>query len=186
MPILFYFYAVYALWLAVEVFINRGLRRSGSDAKGKDRRSTAVIWTAVGVLIPLAVIGCFYLPGSLPPFVAGIGLAVLIAGLVLRVAAVVTLGRYFTGTLTIRQDHRLKTDGLYKRVRHPSYTGLLLCIWGFALSWAHWLPLVLVGLPLTALVLRRIAIEEAMLEAAFGDVYRAYRTRSWKLVPLVY
>lgn len=178
--------AIYAVWLAVEVWINRGLRLSGSDAPGKDRHSTRTIWVAVGVCMPAAILVSLFMPGHWQAPVAGWGLCILAAGLLLRVYAVLSLGRYFTGTLTIRESHALKTDGLYAYLRHPSYTGLLLCFFGFGLSLAHPLSFLLVVVPLTALLLRRIRLEEDMLEAAFGDAYRQYRARSWRLIPFIY
>ncbi|HEX3315702.1 MAG TPA: isoprenylcysteine carboxylmethyltransferase family protein, partial [Gemmataceae bacterium] len=62
-----------------------------------------------------------------------VGLVLLTLGGTLRIAAVFELGRRFTGLVAIQKDHHLKTDGLYRWIRHPSYAGMLLYTAGFML-----------------------------------------------------
>jgi protein-S-isoprenylcysteine O-methyltransferase Ste14 len=33
---------------------------------------------------------------------------------------------------------------------------------------------------------KRIPVEEAVLEGHFGEAYRAYKAKTWKLFPLIY
>jgi protein-S-isoprenylcysteine O-methyltransferase Ste14 len=75
------------------------------------------------------------------------------------------------------------TRGPYARIRHPSYTGLLLIVAGFGLAVGNWLSLALcLLLPLPAVVWR-IRVEEAELERVLGEAYAAYRARTARLVP---
>src|SRR5262249_805824 len=104
---------------------------------------------------------------------------------VLRVAAVFVLGRRFTGLVAIQQEHRLQTTGLYRHIRHPSYTGALLYMVGFVLLFRCWLGL-LVGAALLPVLVARMNAEESLLESEFGEEYTAYRRRTWRLVPWVY
>ncbi len=104
---------------------------------------------------------------------------------VLRLAAVFALGRRFTGLVAIQQDHQLKTDGLYRHIRHPSYAGMLIYMAGYMLVFRCWLGLLLVACMLAILVARMNA-EEALLESEFGQEYCSYRLRTWRLVPWVY
>jgi isoprenylcysteine carboxyl methyltransferase (ICMT) family protein YpbQ len=39
---------------------------------------------------------------------------------ILRLAIIATLGQFFTVEVTIKQNHKLKKDGFYKYLRHPS------------------------------------------------------------------
>src|SRR3982074_1142929 len=48
-----------------------------------------------------------------------------IAGLVFCVWARATLGRNWSGTITLKEGHELIERGPYRLVRHPIYTGLL-------------------------------------------------------------
>jgi protein-S-isoprenylcysteine O-methyltransferase Ste14 len=114
-----------------------------------------------------------------------VGLALLTLGGALRLAAVFALGRRFTGLVAIQEGHRLKTSGLYRHIRHPSYAGMLLYMAGFVLVFRCWLGLLVVAGTLAILVARMNA-EEMLLESEFGEEYTAYRRRTWRLVPWVY
>jgi protein-S-isoprenylcysteine O-methyltransferase Ste14 len=114
-----------------------------------------------------------------------LGLVVYIVGSVIRLAAVFALGHRFSGVVAIQPDHKLKTDGIYRDLRHPSYSGLLLAMIGWALLFRSALGLTL-NVPLFLLLLSRMADEEKFLEAEFGEQYRAYRRKTWRLLPFVY
>jgi protein-S-isoprenylcysteine O-methyltransferase Ste14 len=114
-----------------------------------------------------------------------VGLALLTLGGALRLAAVFVLGRRFTGLVAIQEGHRLQTGGLYRYIRHPSYTGLLLYMAGYVLVFRCWLGLLLVAGTL-AVLLARMNAEEALLESEFGEEYASYRRHTWRLVPWVY
>ena len=57
-----------------------------------------------------------------------IGVALAVVGFVIRWAAIFSLGKFFTVDVEISDQHRLKTEGIYKIVRHPSYLGLVLIV----------------------------------------------------------
>jgi protein-S-isoprenylcysteine O-methyltransferase Ste14 len=114
-----------------------------------------------------------------------LGLVICVVGSVIRIAAIFALGHRFSGVVAIQPDHKLKTDGIYKDVRHPSYTGLLLSMIGWVLVFRSAIGLVL-NVPLFFLLLSRITDEEKFLESEFGDEYRAYRERTKRLLPFVY
>jgi protein-S-isoprenylcysteine O-methyltransferase Ste14 len=114
-----------------------------------------------------------------------LGLILFFAGSILRLAAVFELGYRFSGLVAIQPGHQLKTDGLYQHLRHPSYTGLLVSIIGWALIFRSIIGLLL-NIPLVLLLLSRMADEETFLEAHFGPAYRAYRQRTWRLLPFIY
>jgi len=114
-----------------------------------------------------------------------LGLALFWIGSVIRLIAIFALGRRFSGLVAIQPDHKLKTDGIYKQVRHPSYTGILVAMIGFVLVFRSTIGLVL-NIILFLLLLSRMADEEKFLEAEFGDEYRSYREKTWRLLPFVY
>lgn len=85
----------------------------------------------------------------------------------------------------IDSGHELATGGPFRFVRHPIYTGLDLLGLGTAL----WIPtpLVWAGALLMAITGElRARAEEALLERAFGDMYREYMRRTWRFIPGVY
>ncbi|MBV8614383.1 MAG: isoprenylcysteine carboxylmethyltransferase family protein [Acetobacteraceae bacterium] len=113
------------------------------------------------------------------------GLALYLGGGGVRLAAVFALGARFSPVVAIQPGHQLETRGLYRLVRHPSYTGLLVNALGWALAFRSALGLVLAALLFLPL-LGRMRAEEAFLAAEFGPEYEAYRAHTWRLVPWVY
>src|SRR3954451_13164367 len=117
---------------------------------------------------------------------AALGLAILVAGLAFRWWSIVTLGRYFTHSLSIQEGQQVVEDGPYAMLRHPSYTGQMIAFVGLGVALDNWLALaVAVLLPLVA-VLVRIRAEEASLRQELGDAYRSYSARTRRLVPRVW
>ena len=98
---------------------------------------------------------------------------------------VFTLGDRYSGLVAIQHGHCLVTTGIYSKIRHPSYLGMLLLLLGWGLAFRS-----IVGLILTALilvpVLERIRSEEALLLREFGPEYEAYRKQTSRLVPGIY
>jgi protein-S-isoprenylcysteine O-methyltransferase Ste14 len=113
------------------------------------------------------------------------GLALFLVGSIFRLAAAFELGHRFSGLVAIQHDHQLKTDGLYRYVRHPSYAGLLLAMIGWALLFRSTICLVL-NVFIFYLLLSRMADEENFLQAQFGVEYRTYRQKTWRLFPFIY
>jgi len=114
-----------------------------------------------------------------------LGLALFVVGSVLRVVAVFVLGRRFSGLVAIQEDHEFVTTGLYRVIRHPSYLGLLLGLFGWVLVFRSGIG-VLVSLLMIPPLVSRMNSEEALLESEFGPRYADYRRRTWRLLPLLY
>ncbi|MCL2536321.1 MAG: isoprenylcysteine carboxylmethyltransferase family protein [Nocardiaceae bacterium] len=112
------------------------------------------------------------------------GLALAAAGQGLRLRAVQELGTAFTFRVQTAPGQRVVDTGLYRRIRHPSYTGALVCALGFTVAYTNWLA------PLTVLVLAvayvvRIPHEERVLVEGLGEPYRSYMNRTKRLIPFV-
>ena len=113
-----------------------------------------------------------------------VGWAVTLAGMALTVLARMWLGRNWSGTVTLKQDHELICDGPYAYMRHPIYTGLLLALIGTAIAIDQWQALVGVVLVMVALV-RKMTVEERFMHEQFGEAYTRYRAHVRALVPFV-
>ena len=114
------------------------------------------------------------------------GIVVMFVGLAIRWTAIYTLGRYFTRTVTIKDDHRIIQRGLYKHLRHPAYTGALLAHVGLGLAFANWVSFLLIFAPILVAALYRMHIEEDALVQAFGGEYVEYARNTKRLIPKVY
>jgi protein-S-isoprenylcysteine O-methyltransferase Ste14 len=114
-----------------------------------------------------------------------VGLSLFVAGLIVAIIAVGTLGRFYSSTLVTRQEHKLITHGLYRYTRHPIY----LCVLTICIGMPVYASSVAGFLTMSALIpifLNRIRIEERMLTEEFGDAYRSYRVATSKLIPFIY
>ena len=114
-----------------------------------------------------------------------VGVVVFAAGGALRLWPVFVLGRRFSGLVAIQPGHTLVTNGIYRVIRNPSYLGLLLTALGWSLGFRSGVGLLLLALVVPPLLLR-IHAEERLLETQFGDEYRAYISRTWRLIPGIY
>jgi protein-S-isoprenylcysteine O-methyltransferase Ste14 len=113
-------------------------------------------------------------------------IVVIVAGIVLRWTAILSLGKAFSANVAIRPAQAIYRSGLYGYLRHPSYSGMLLVFLAIALHERNWLAAAVVLLPTTAAVLYRIHVEEAALHEAFGAEYAAYSKTTWRLIPGIY
>jgi protein-S-isoprenylcysteine O-methyltransferase len=107
-------------------------------------------------------------------------------GITIRWVAIYTLGKFFTGTVLIKDDHRLIQNGLYKYVRHPAYAGALLAHLGLGLSFSNWLSIGLSTVPFSLAALYRMHVEERALRDEFGETYIQYSAGTKRLVPKLY
>ena len=99
------------------------------------------------------------------------GVALYAVGGVLRLAPVFALGNRFSGLVAIQPGHRLKTDGLYGVIRHPSYLGLLIMCIGIPLVFRSLLAF-LIWVPILAILVARMNSEERLLSETFGRAIR--------------
>ena len=65
------------------------------------------------------------------------GLALTAFGIALSIWARLTLGANWSGIVTLKKDHELIRAGLYRWIRHPIYTGILVAMIGTALIKGH-------------------------------------------------
>ena len=110
----------------------------------------------------------------------------ILTGMVMRLVAVKQLGKFFTVDVTIRKGHQLMKNGVYKYIRHPSYTGSLLSFIGYGISLNNYVALATVLIPVVGSFIYRINIEEKALTEQFGQHYSDYKTTTKRLIPFIY
>jgi protein-S-isoprenylcysteine O-methyltransferase Ste14 len=177
------------LWCVSEIALNLFTRRKGGGVKVRDRASVIILWAAITIGFVIAGFlstvrsARIPFPGSL---VDGTGLLLFAGGLAIRWTAIITLGRFFTARVTIHQDHRIVRTGLFRYVRHPSYSGLFLACVGVALQFRNWLSLIAVMLPFFAALLYRMRVEEDAMVEALGADYVDYQRSTSRLIPGIF
>jgi protein-S-isoprenylcysteine O-methyltransferase Ste14 len=189
------FVVVLLVFAGVQVASSLGTFRGGGWWKHRgertDRWSLPVVLLTGGFGVAIAAVLAGKVRfGTIAPHDPTIRWVVFVAGLVLIVAgsafrewAVITLGASFTFDVRVASDQRVVTNGPYRFVRHPSYTGLVLSYAGLGLAFGNWLCLlVLVILPTAGLVYR-IGVEEAALRKKLGGAYEQFASGRKRLVP---
>lgn len=115
-----------------------------------------------------------------------LGISILLIGWIVLLASRLQIGRYGGARITIEEDHRLVTNGMYRYIRNPQYLGMLLTLSGYAFSLGSLIVTAMTAIGLIVIFRSRIRLEEELLLTAFGDEYREYMRRTWRLVPHIY
>ena len=114
------------------------------------------------------------------------GLIIFLVGYIFMVWAPLHLGKQFSWLVTVQEEHELITDGPFRYMRHPRYSGIILWVFGVALIFLSIAGLVLAVL-MSALMLLRIPKEEKLLHGEFGEKWEVFCKRTTKkLIPCVY
>ncbi|MBN6739776.1 isoprenylcysteine carboxylmethyltransferase family protein [Acidithiobacillus sp. MC6.1] len=176
---------VVLLWISLEVclecFFRSPLTANKQDGWAS-KTFNVVILSSVGSWAWMVVSDVRHEP-HVALYLPRVGCSLLMAGLLLRSYAIMTLKKHFTVDLAIQPGHRLIRHGPYRMVRHPSYTGALMCFSGLALSVGSWATATIILLPVILAYLWRIAKEERILTIAFGIAYQEYRKCTYRLIP---
>jgi len=185
------FYIIPALWLAWGLYWIVAGRNVKAARRTDSRLSRALyvipIFAAVMLFFFRRLWGGWlserFLPWSIDIYWTGV--LVLVAGLVFAVWARRTIGRNWSGTVMLKEDHELIRSGPYRLVRHPIYTGILLGFVGTAIALGQWRGLIALAL-VTGSFVYKLRIEERFMTEAFPDQYPAYRAKTARLIPFVY
>jgi protein-S-isoprenylcysteine O-methyltransferase Ste14 len=121
--------------------------------------------------------------GVVPPWIQVLAIPLLIFGTLFREWAIFLLGRFFSRSVRIEQGHRLIQEGPYRWIRHPAYTGMLIMDTAIVLGLGTWAGAAFMLVIVLSATLYRIQVEEKALVEAFGDEYRVYMRRTWRLLP---
>jgi protein-S-isoprenylcysteine O-methyltransferase Ste14 len=173
-------------WLLIEF---PKLRRNRITVKQNWDKHSAKLWDVANGIELLGMVLGFVGIGHIqtaPRVIGLIGLLLLISGIAIRSIAIRTLGKFFTGTVVIKNDHQLIRTGLYNYLRHPAYTGTLLAHLGLGLAFANWFSLALSSVPFLLVAMYRMRVEERALAATFGAEYSSYCETSKRLIPGLY
>ena len=178
------------LWVAWAVYWFVASRRVKATRREESPLSRA------GHIVPLGIAAWMlwapHLPGGFlegrfvpnSPATYWTGVVIVAAGLLFAIWARNVLGRNWSGTVTLKQDHELIRSGPYRYVRHPIYTGLLLAFAGSAIARGEWRGLVALAIAFVALW-RKLKLEEKWMIETFGEAYLRYRAEVRALIPFV-
>ncbi len=116
--------------------------------------------------------------------IAMIIVALVVASLWLMWAAVRTLGKQWSITARVLEDHALVTQGPYNFVRHPIYTGMLGMLLAAGLAFSQWIGFAVALAFFAVGTLIRVRSEEKLLREQFGAPFDDYARRVPAVLPL--
>jgi len=177
-------------WYIIRHPFERKAKKIGVSKSLFDRRESGLLAIA---LLGLFVIPAVYVLTGFPvafdrpfiPAIAWLGILPMAAALWLFRRSHADLGRNWSISLQVREQHALVKTGVYRFIRHPMYSSFFLLGIAQMLLLANWFA----GLAGVAgagiLFVLRVRREEQMMLDAFGDDYRAYMAHTKRIVPWV-
>jgi protein-S-isoprenylcysteine O-methyltransferase Ste14 len=179
--------AMWIAWLAYWLVVARDVKPTRWRETGISRALYVVPLVLCGILLaggrflPAVLTTRFAPPGHLLPLLGGLAVAI---GIAFAVWARRHLGRNWSGTVTVKQGHKLIRSGPYRIVRHPIYSGLLLALIGTAAAVGE-VRGVLAAVCALVGFLRKIHVEEQRMSETFAE-YGQYRQETAALIPLFF
>jgi protein-S-isoprenylcysteine O-methyltransferase Ste14 len=118
------------------------------------------------------------------PWLDLVGVVITVAGLGVAIWARAFLGRNWSSTVTIKVEHELITNGPYRWVRHPIYSGMILALLGTALARDQVRGCLAVVLLYAGFKIKS-GIEERFMLNTFGAEYESYSRNTGAIFPRV-
>ena len=174
-------YVVVAVWVVLAFRTKRTVER---------RWRNPVPVFAVAVVVILVVRSqspgsawhrALWAPGS---GVSVVATSLVVLGAAFAIWARLTIGRNWSGNVTLKEGHELVVTGPYRVVRHPIYTGLIAMGVGTALEYAEPVGFLVLALGVAVFAIR-IPAEERLMTETFPDQYPEYRRRVRAVIPFL-
>ncbi len=83
----------------------------------------------------------------------------------------------------LKDNHKLATNGIYKYIRHPMYTSVILLCLGFLLTEITTVNIIAM-LILTINLFLKSRLEEKLLEQRFNN-YKDYKNNTYRFLPFI-
>jgi protein-S-isoprenylcysteine O-methyltransferase Ste14 len=178
----------YSIWIISELFgavLIPRLRRRGATRVRRDRGSGALVIFTVFLSISIAFYFGYGGIGMLPDWAFYLGILLMFLGVLVRQWAIAILGRFFSLTVQIVEDHKVVEKGPYRLVRHPSYTGVLITFIGLGLAVQSGGALLVLLVVFGVSFGYRMLVEERTLLSELGPDYASYMKRTKRLIPFL-
>jgi len=140
----------------------------------------------IAMLIPLVYVFSAALDFAnyeLPDWLGWTGSGLFVAAILLLWRSHADLGRNWTVTIGLRDEHALITEGIFKHIRHPMYAAHILWAIAQIMILHNWLAAYPFLLTSTLQYLIRVRCEEAMMIEKFGEEYKQYMAVTGRILP---
>ena len=181
---------VYLVGIAIDSYIRKEefweSKQSGDNLQ--EERGDQSFW-----LIALGIMAVFFLSPleylyfatfqPRPVWMEAIGVGLVLLGSTLFVWARRTLGKHYSGHVSVKKEHELVQSGPYRIIRHPAYAGYVFMALGLGLGYSSLLGFVSILSILLPAVIYRIRVEDRMLAVHFGTQFEKYARKTKRLIP---
>ncbi|KYK36656.1 MAG: isoprenylcysteine carboxylmethyltransferase family protein [Theionarchaea archaeon] len=137
-------------------------------------------------LIPLIYVFTSWLDVAnyhLPVWAGWVGVVIFAAALLILWRSYADLGRNWSPTLQIQENHSLVTQGIYHYIRHPIYAALWLWCFAQPLLLQNWIAGLSLLVVFPFLYVLRVPREEQMMRETFGEEYQSYVEKTGRVIP---
>jgi len=128
----------------------------------------------------------FKMGKQLELFVAGLTMIAAIGSVWFVSKAIRTLGKQWSLAARLVEGHKLVTEGPYRIVRNPIYTGMFGMLLATGMAISHWIGLLIAIVVFVVGTIIRVQSEEKLLREAFGPEFEAYARRVRAVVPFIF
>lgn len=178
-------WVIYAAWILLVIYLIFAALDVKPDKQrhlGQSFALTAAI--IVSFLLPHVHIFRFvnFAPVNTP--VSAIGIFLSLGGIALLVWARQVLGRNWSQTVSAKVDQELVTNGPYRYIRHPMYSGGLIAAIGSMLAIGG--PFVFLVILLGSIFIWRVGAEDRLMERQFPVEFPKYKRKTKKLIPFIW
>jgi protein-S-isoprenylcysteine O-methyltransferase Ste14 len=178
------------LWVVITVVRQTHLHRAGLRVSLRGipifEATMMLLWGLAAGVLPLAYMFTTSLDFAnfdVPVGLGVVGAALFVGAIWLLHRSHADLGKHWSPSVEIKENHTLVTEGVYKRIRHPMYAAHV--VWGIAQTLL--IPNVVAGpmalLLIVAVLALRVPREEQAMAERFGEVYHQYVKRTGRFLP---
>jgi protein-S-isoprenylcysteine O-methyltransferase Ste14 len=184
---------VYTVGIAIDAYVRKdefwGAKQSGDNLQ--EERGDRSFWPiALGIMAAFFLSPVEYLYFATfqlrNAWMESIDVGLVLLGSILFIWARRTLGRHYSGHVSVKKEQELVQSGPYRIIRHPAYAGYLFMALGLALGFSSLSGLVSTLLILLPATVYRIRVEDRLLAEHFGAQFEEYARKKERLLPGVW
>ena len=184
---------VYTVGIAIDAYVRKdefwGAKQSGDNLQ--EERGDRSFWPiALGIMAAFFLSPVEYLYFATfqlrNAWMESIDVGLVLLGSILFIWARRTLGRHYSGHVSLKKEQELVQSGPYRIIRHPAYAGYLFMALGLALGFSSLSGLVSTLLILLPATVYRIRVEDRLLAEHFGAQFEEYARKKERLLPGVW
>jgi len=171
---------IYIVWMIFELKISKKELSKGNKTSDFGTCELYAIGQA-GVLLSALWFHSFW---TVPNIFHIFGFILFISGIIFRIWAIITLGRYYSHIVREVEEHKIIDSGPYHHIRHPAYAGMILANTGITIFFFNTVTVLFFFLVLLPAIIARILIEEKTLFKIEG--YSKFAKSKKRLVPVIW